>query len=165
MGRPRTELAARFWSKVKRGASDECWEWQASRCGVNRAYGQFYVDGIKIVAHRVAWTLNAGLEPLPHLEVCHSCDNGACCNPAHLWLGTHKQNMEDKAQKGRSNVPSGSKTKQAKLTEEKVLIIKGLIASGTSQRTIAKQFGVSQPAISYINKNICWAHLSQEKIA
>lgn len=97
------EVENRFLAKVKAGASlFDCWEWQASFR--KDGYGQFKaVSGASpIGAHVVAWEL-WHRRPAPEgLCILHSCDNPKCCNPMHLWAGTHKQNGEDKAKKGRA---------------------------------------------------------------
>ncbi len=67
--------------------------------------------GVSRAAHRYSWELANGPIPLtdnPH-DTCilHRCDNPPCVNPAHLWLGTHKENMQDKGKKGRAATVSG----------------------------------------------------------
>ena len=57
-------------------------------------YGRFKVQGIRYEAHRIAYFLHNKKDP-KELLVCHSCDNPACCNPKHLWLGTSKDNIQD----------------------------------------------------------------------
>jgi len=77
---------------------DQCWEWTRSRYPtgyghVSRRLGGGY-------AHRAAYELWVG--PIPvGLIVCHSCDNPPCVNPAHLWVGTQKENIRDRDKKGR----------------------------------------------------------------
>jgi len=103
---------ARFWSKVDKSAGpDGCWLWTAGK--FRQGYGCFDVAGKSVKAHRTAYTLTNG--QIPHdgsahgLCVCHRCDNPPCCNPAHLFLGTHIDNVRDRENKGRNNPPRGDK--------------------------------------------------------
>jgi hypothetical protein len=87
--------AARFWAKATRGG---CWLWQGYRD--RDGYGHHHYNGRRWRAHRLAWTLARG--PIPGgLYVCHRCDNPPCVNPAHLELGTQKENIGDCLAKGR----------------------------------------------------------------
>ena len=81
-----------LWERLDK--SSACWTWTGKRYPTG--YGRFG----KHYAHRVAYELAYG--PIPEgMHVCHSCDNPPCCNPAHLWIGTPKDNMQDRERKGR----------------------------------------------------------------
>lgn len=96
MAKPSDE--ERFWSRVDRRGPDECWPWTGSRNPAG--YGAFSRGGKRSNTHRVAWEMTHG--PIPgRLHVLHACDNPPCCNPAHLSLGTHEDNMADMVAKGR----------------------------------------------------------------
>lgn len=89
----------RLWPKITRTDANDCWLWTASRN--DDGYGVFRFDGKMTVAHRVVYFLHYGTDP-GNFEVCHKCDNPPCCNPFHLFLGTHQDNMTDMVNKGRS---------------------------------------------------------------
>ncbi len=96
--RPPGPVAPRFWEKVIVKSDDECWPWKAF---ANKGYGRFKLDGSQKQAHRVAYLLTFGAFD-KSLLVCHKCDNGLCCNPDHLFLGTPSDNNRDRMMKGRS---------------------------------------------------------------
>lgn len=137
----------RFFAKVK--VTDTCWEWLGSKW---RGYGRLTVNGIPKKAHRFMWEMTHGSIP-SDMHVLHSCDNPACVNPAHLFLGTHQDNMKDKIKKGRSN--KGAKNGHAKLTASDVAKIKELNGSIT-QKEISQIFSVSQVQISRIVTGKRW---------
>lgn len=96
---PRTNLSARFWAGVDRSNPDGCWPW--TRAIRNSAGHGGVWDGTRWThAHRVAYTLSNGPIP-PGMEVCHRCDNPPCCRPDHLFLGSHRENMDDMVTKRR----------------------------------------------------------------
>jgi hypothetical protein len=86
---------------------DACWEWPLQR--LESGYGVVAIPrAIRLnrsseLASRVVLAAKLGLEFMDELErnACHTCDNPPCCNPCHLWEGTHKQNSEDMVAKGR----------------------------------------------------------------
>jgi hypothetical protein len=103
-----------------------------------------------ILAHRVAYEHAHG--PIPDgLLVCHRCDNPPCCNPAHLFAGTPKDNMQDMARKGRSRLGS-----RARLTTEDVEAIRAACARGTSRRDLGQRFGVTSDHIGQIARGMRW---------
>ena len=92
----RPSVADRFWKKVDK--SGDCWLWMGLR--FRSGYGMISVEGRSAVTHRVAWSLANG--PIANgMFVLHSCDVRHCVNPAHLFLGTHADNMRDMTNKGR----------------------------------------------------------------
>lgn len=141
----------RFWSKVdKAGGEAACWYWGASK--THNGYGEFWVGERKFRAHRFSWILINGEVP-DKLYVCHTCDTPACVNPAHLFLGTLKENNADRHRKGRTVIPhySGEKNGQSKLTAPQVREIRERCGIGKeSQGKLAKIFGVTQAQISSI---------------
>lgn len=94
-----------FWKGVAKHAGQgplgECWEWQRST--VTGGYGKFGLDYKFYRAHRMAYKLAYGTDP-GELCVLHKCDNPPCCNPAHFFLGTKKDNALDRAAKRRAPV-------------------------------------------------------------
>lgn len=153
----RGSLAERFWSKVNIGAANECWEWQASLD--TRGYGNLGVakpDGsgrfLTQRAHRIAWEITHGALPAGML-VCHRCDNRKCVNPAHLFLGDHKDNTRDCVAKGRLSNRKGVNNVRAKLTDECVKVIRSLDAPTA---TLSLLFGVSKSTILSVKSGTTW---------
>lgn len=89
-------LPKRFWKKVQYAESG-CWEWTG--CLNSMGYGRTFFGGKHVYAHRVM--LEAAKGPLNGLHALHACDNPKCVNPAHLFAGTHQDNMRDMVRKGR----------------------------------------------------------------
>lgn len=99
---PTDIISDRFWRKVERRGSDECWAWTGGQTG--NGYGTFKMPKMRYVtvsAHRLAHFLHNGAWPADGLVVRHSCDNPLCCNPAHLDAGTQGQNIQDQYDRNR----------------------------------------------------------------
>lgn len=140
-----TTLEKRFWAKVKK--TEGCWEWTGNT--LSNGYGQIDQMG----AHRVAWSLKNG--PIPFgMFVCHKCDNPSCVRVDHLFLGSPKDNTADMLQKGRH--PHGVEIGTNKLTKAQIESIRSEYASGASQTSLAKKYGVGQPHISSIVRKAAW---------
>lgn len=119
-------------------------------------YGMFKNSEGKVEgAHRVAFELYNG--PIPvGMFVLHSCDERSCVNPAHLFLGTHQDNMTDMIVKGRKIVVRGESHGMTPLTEAQVREIR---ADPRSSRALAPLYSVSRVTISNVKSRRTWAHL------
>lgn len=139
--------------------TDNCVLWPYAR--MTDGYGSALCNGRVMSAHRAAWILNKG-ELEKELEVCHSCDNRPCINIRHLFVGTHKENMIDCAQKGRHADLRGSKGGTAILTESQVLEIRSIYrrkARGFGCLVLSRRYNVSETTITYLVKGKTWRNL------
>jgi len=147
----------RFWSKVDK--SGDCWEWTAYK---NKGgYGCVCVDGKQQKAHRVSYILHHGSIP-NGLHVLHRCDNPKCVNPKHLFLGTHADNMADKARKGRARIPGkkGTDNGTSKLMDADIINIRAIYKhTRATQSKLADIYSVSQTIISDIVNLKSWRHV------
>jgi len=172
--------------RIDKRGDNECWEWQGAR--IHFGYGAFKLRGKSVKAHRVAWELANG--PIPSgLFVCHRCDNPPCCNPNHLFLGTHADNTADMVAKGRAvagdrhhsvvhpeclargnrhwtrtrpqNLRRGASHPRAKLSEDDVRAIRATYAlGGVRQVDLADKYGVPQTAISQVIRRATWKEVA-----
>lgn len=135
-----SKIVERFMRKVKRpDAGDGCWEWQGRRSV--KGYGQTRVMLAKWESwqsHRLAYYLFYGVHP-GALCVCHSCDNRACVNPAHLWLGTNADNVRDRQLKQRHF---------KKIDTDDIPRVLEMRRLGATLLQIAAEFGVAFQTIS-----------------
>ena len=148
-------LKENFEARVEKITETGCWIWVGAQN--NQGYGVFRYRGKLHLSHRYSWILYKG-EITGGLQVLHQCDISSCCNPAHLFLGTQKYNMQDMNKKGRrvDNQAKGEQHNQAKLTEEQVRLIRDMPGK---QRSIAREFGVSQTTVWFIKSGKHWGHV------
>lgn len=147
----------RFMEKVAKGQDEQndCWEWTAAK--YRGGYGHFrkLVDEQwkMVKAHRYAYEVFKG--PLePTLQVCHTCDNPSCVNPAHLFAGTAKENSDDKIKKGRFK--PGRNHKHKWLTQEIVDNMRKDYDNGMTQIEIVNKYGYSRAQVCRVVNRQIW---------
>jgi hypothetical protein len=147
----------RILGKITR--EGECWIWQGSKS--ESGYGRINIRPRIQRAHRVSYEVFVG--PIPDgAEIMHSCDNPACVNPEHLSPGTHRQNMEDAASKGRMARLKGQENPSASLCDSQVAYIfsdpskhkRGYISR------MARLYDVSRTTIRDILTRRKWSHIT-----
>lgn len=138
-----------------------CIEWTGSKNP--DGYGNFWAFGKVCGAHRVAYVLAFGEIP-DGLHILHRCDNPSCVNPAHLFTGTHAENMQDMYAKGRKETPikfidaakrvkCGDKNPHAILTWSDVFQIR---LSSDTNKELSRRFFVTPQNIRLIRTNKTW---------
>ncbi len=118
----------RFWENVDKQGENSCWNWTAGHRP--NGYGRFSISNKSISTHRFSYELFNGQIP-PGMAVLHTCDNRLCVNPAHLYLGTAKENNRDTKERNRLNPRRGTNAKTSKLTEQDVIKIRERYAAGS----------------------------------
>lgn len=138
-----------------------CWLWRGSI--TKGGYGHLKVElpGTRCrrahPAHRLSWIAHRG--PIPAgLWVLHKCDVRSCINPAHLFLGTHVDNMADMVAKGRHRCGDyrGEKHGSTTLSKQQVLKIR---ADRRTYRVIGKDYGISPATVCRIKLGDTWTHV------
>jgi len=159
---PTTAIAERFWRKVDFGsaaAGSACLEWTGARV---KGYGVIggRTRGKWVYSHRLSWELHYGEIP-KGLSVCHRCDNPGCVRPEHLFLGTHKDNADDRERKGRGKHVglAGERNPNAKLTQAQVNEIRATARPGQYRwglEKMCRKYGVTNSLIYCILKGRNW---------
>jgi hypothetical protein len=122
----------------------ECWEWTGPLSG--HGYGRIKDNYVTRSAHRVSYELAYGTIP-QGASICHTCDNPKCVRPLHLYAGSHSDNMRDRRERGRANMPYGESHYNAKLSDDQVIAIRNSTDKGVD---LARRFGVHTTTISQI---------------
>ncbi len=154
-----TPLEERFWSKVEK--TPTCWLWKGAHKIGKDAYGFIHFNGKLISTHRASWQMVNG--PIPeNMCILHSCDNPPCVNPAHLRIGTRRENSMDMVNRNRHPTLLNAKSKIAsKFTEKKILEIRDLKRKKPylSYASIARTYKVTPTAISFIIRRHVWKNI------
>lgn len=151
------KIKSRFLTKVEKTESG-CWMWKGStrkpvREGMS-VYGTFSYKSKPVYAHRMSYELFVGEVPAG-LKVLHKCDVQLCVNPAHLFLGTQMDNVQDMIAKGR-NKNKGDTHYRSMLTEEKVAVIRERLVEGETVKVLSTEYGVSASAIRDVKLGRRW---------
>lgn len=154
-----TPWRERFPQKVDRSAGqDACWLWLGGRAP--NGYGRFNLEHAKPVgAHRAAWMFEHGDIP-DGMSVLHRCDNRPCVNPAHLYVGTQRDNLRDMVARGRyrgniaaelARLGKGHTSWRATLTPAQVIAMRERYATtGVTASALGAEFGVGETATYHI---------------
>lgn len=163
----------RFWSSAQKQGPEECWLW--TKLTYRNGYPRFCVCMGNYVATRIAYRLANGVDP-GQMFVCHTCDNPICVNPAHLFLGTHLDNMRDCHSKKRNDCGRGerhgTKTHPERfrgeangsvLTEAQVRAIRQeYVNSKKSTLQLGTEYNVSAETIGHVLRAETWAHVAAD---
>lgn len=140
---------ARFENKFEAEPMSGCWLWTAATSP--KGYGHFRAEnGDVIHAHR--WAYANYVSSIPHGQhVLHKCDNPACVNPSHLFVGTNADNVADKVKKKRQ--ARGQTMPNAKITDT---IADEIRKSNESSRALAARYGISHTTVVKVRNNVYW---------
>jgi len=141
---PRIPVEERFWSKVN-FTYFGCWEW-IGHIDSSTGYGRFQINRKSIPAQKVSFALFYGIDiSVVHgsgnIKLLHSCNNGRCVYPEHLYIGTYSDNMVDRLIAGNFG----------KVNANDIRAIKEKYSNGLiTQKELAVEYNMTQGSISRI---------------
>ena len=130
----------RFYEKTRRIANG-CLVWTAAT--TKSGHGKFVLKGKTMIAHRVAWFFEYGEILSPDQLLLHSCSTAACVEVSHLRIGTHAENMADRAAAGHYNTSRGLNNPFGRFTDAEIDRMREMIAAGISNSSVAAAFQCS----------------------
>ena len=145
-----------FHRKYQIDPDTGCWIWQSQ--GIE-PYGKIQLTHKpcrKVAAHRFSAWIH-GMPVTDDILVCHHCDTPRCVNPEHLFLGTARDNAQDRTHKGRNFTQHGEDNPASKLSESAVRHIRSLEKPCVAQ--LAQQYGVRESTIYRVIRNESWRHV------
>lgn len=154
-----SEVSARLFEGVDysqgQGPDGDCHEWRGmtDRYG----YGQISVKNRTVTTHRIAYEAQYGAIP-DGFSVLHRCDNRACVNPDHLFLGDAGDNNRDREAKGRSAPQHGENNPSAKVSPD---VVRSIIADQRTHQTIAASYQISRSLVGLIKSGKRWSHVKR----
>lgn len=144
------ERLSAFWDKVDSGEPDACWEWQGYTD--DRGYGYFSIDSHNSVrAHQIAAAMTG--TDIEDKQVNHECDNPACVNTAHLYIGEQYENVADMVLRGQHEAPDGEENGKSVLTAEDVRKIRN---SNEKHAVLADRYGTTPQNIGAVKRRETW---------
>lgn len=141
-------------SRVEVRGDGECWPWTGAVGGHaydrGGGYGVFSWRGVRYLSHRAAFEVATGEAPGKRF-ICHRCDNSRCCNPAHLFAGSHQDNVDDAVSKRRHTHADSHPMR--KLSGERARLIR---TDARHPDVIAAAFGISRAQVYNVKSGKSW---------
>lgn len=144
----------RFWRNVEK--TESCWNWIGGKR--NNGYGVIFANGRDGSAHQFSYEIHRG--PIGSMHVLHKCDNKVCVNPDHLFLGTNRDNVDDKVKKNRA--PRGSMHGMA-IGRDRIVasvrLMRLMYEDGASAEQIANMTGRAYKTVLRVLKHQRWTNV------